>query len=427
VSRIRMAVRIENLTQEPLRLLRSQLEHGDWTNPWQPPPRVDPGATVEFRAEGNMVLGTPTTGTEGRVTYAIGDDDSRHLYAHFNSPLVESQYGNTFHIWCPTEYDVHSIGGQGHHASLKITLQPTRKHRVPGFIPSVCGLHFRNKWSGDLPVVSVGTLFNKLRDQLPKEVADSLGIVPIDPGFLPFTHADAGLCGGMVYTVMDYHAAKQLPPTTAAAPTDSADVLFHHIRDRLIDSFDIAGRGSRYLAYSAPTYPNGDEGLAQAVGLWLGRSWVTYRQEWPKIRDDIDAGRLSPLALIQTDELDIGKNHQVLAYAYQRSGQQVEIWIYDPNEPDANNVRLQFDLTDTAGEVRIDRLGGDPTKKSKRIWCIFRTDGYTPQAAPGGRPAEAMTLREALERTTENRSGRVPTDVPGLSRPISARAWMRTI
>lgn len=427
MSRIRLSVKIENQTSERLRRIESTTMWGEWTNPWQPPADIEPGATAEFRAEGDAAVGVPVTGTEGRVVYAIGGDESRQLYVHFNSATVESQYGNTFHVWGPRDFDVHSTGGQGHHAALKVALRPTRKVRVPNFLPSFCGLHFKNTWSQDLVVVSVGTLWNKLCDQLPSDVKQAFGIAPIDPDFLPFTRADAGLCGGMVYAVMDYHAARLLPPVNDVTPSNAADEMFTHIRDRLIDSFDIVGRGHRFLTYSSPTYPNGDEGAVQALGLWFGRSWVTYREEWPKIRDDIDAGRLSPVALIQTDEFDIGKNHQVLAYAYRRSGQQVELWIYDPNLPDENDVRLMFDVTDTTGEVHMRRLVAGEQTEAKRIWCMFRIDGYTAHTPPNGRPATAITLRDALERSTERRSGRLTTDIPGLTRPASLRGWMTSL
>jgi hypothetical protein len=82
------------------------------------------------------------------------------------------------------------------------------------------------------------------------------------------------------------------------------------------------------------TNAHGDEGVFQVAGLTRGRSWITYREEWPKIQDDIDAGRPSPLGLIQTDDLDIGSNHQVLAYGYEKSGQKVKLYVYDPNEVD---------------------------------------------------------------------------------------------
>ena len=137
-------------------------------------------------------------------------------------------------------------------------------------------------------------------EKLPGHFA-SLDIGKLPDDWLPITTAKSGLCGGMVYTVMDYYNAHLQPPGVAApsmgsAPTSRDDPLFQHIRERLLASFDILGGGWRFLAYSSPLYPNGDEGVGQFVGLFLGRSWISYREQWPRIQDDLDAGRLSPSA-----------------------------------------------------------------------------------------------------------------------------------
>ncbi|ADP81368.1 hypothetical protein [Pseudofrankia inefficax] len=306
---------------------------------------------------------------------------------HFDSPLAESPYGNTFHIWAPPGYEASYSGGQGHEARLVIRLRDSARRQVPGFTPSVNGFQFANQWDPNLPAMTLGFLWNRLLDALGGDAAAALGIARVDDNWLPITKADAGMCGGMTFGAMDYFAAGKLPPSATTAPASEADPLFQFIRGRLFDSFDVTGSGHRWLGYSSPHYPNGDEGfLQQVAGLTRGRSWITYRDEWPRIRDDIDAGRLSPIGLIQTDSLDVGKNHQVLAYAYQQSGQVVQLWVYDNNYPHHDDLALQFDITDTAGEVHVQRLG--PYRANEpRIFCIFRTNGYTPHTPPAGNPA----------------------------------------
>ena len=80
-------------------------------------------------------------------------------------------------------------------------------------------VHADDSWSSDLPVVSIGYLWNKLFDSLPGPLSD-LGIDRVvDENWLPITHADAGLCGGMVYAVMDYYAHHMLPPNQATSPS----------------------------------------------------------------------------------------------------------------------------------------------------------------------------------------------------------------
>ena len=241
--------------------------------------------------------------------------------------------------------------------------------------------------------MTLGFLWNKLFDSLPGPLGELRIGKLADENWLPLTHADSGLCGGMVFTVMDYYASHQLPPEQSSAPNSRSDVLFQFIRDRLWDSFDVGGDGARYLGYSSPHYPNGDEGVIQSVGLTRGRSWVTYREAWPQIQSDIDAGRLSPIGLIQTDSLDVGSNHQVLAYGYQKSGQDVTLFIYDPNEAQ-HEVTYTFNITETDGEVHITRMLNGVVANNHRIYCLFRTNGYSPKAPPNGR--RINSVRDAM-------------------------------
>jgi hypothetical protein len=420
MSRIRMAVEIRNESPFTLVWAGDELEVGDWTDPWFPSrTTAPPGATVEWRAEGGLIL-APTTGTEGRVRYNVDGDPHRQLYIHFNSPLIESQYGNTFHVWAPPGFEAAWSGGQGHNARLTIRFRETAVRAVRGFIPSTNGFQFANSWPAGLPAMTVGFLWNRLLEEL-GDAAGPLGLARVDDDWLPLTEAAAGMCGGMAFATMDYFTAGQLPPATTTAPASGADPLFQFIRGRLLDSFDIFGSGIRWLAYSSPHYPNGDEGFIQAVGLTRGRAWVTYREEWPRIRDDIDSGRLSPIGLIQTDSLDVGKNHQVLAYAYRQSGQLVQLWICDSNLPGDDDLILEFDVTDTAGAVDVRRMGYPSAQP--RIFCITRTDGYNPHSPPGGR---ALTVRQAIRRVTGRSGGRLPQDV-NLARPASLRGWLNSV
>jgi hypothetical protein len=394
MSRIRMHILIANESDATLVFRRDEIVHGSYTPALSPPPSIGPGQRPMFQGEGDLTL-VATTGTEGRVWYeVIGPEGSAgELYIHWNSPLVESQYGNTFHVFGPPNWEVTHSGGQGHDAELQVRVRRTSRRSVPNFHARGRGFKFTNSWDADLPVVSLGLLWNKLFESAPGPLGE-LGIDKvIDDNFAPITHADAGLCGGMVYAVMDYYAARLLPSSQTTAPNSRNDPLFVFIRDRLWDSFDVTGGGHRFLGYSSPHYPNGDEGVIQAVGLTRGRSWITYREEWPKVQQDIDQGRLSPLGLIQTDSLDIGKNHQVLAYGYEKSGQQVTLYIYDPNE--LREITFRFDVTATDGEVHIERTGGDPRNTARRIFCFFRIDGYTPKVPPNGR--RINLVREALQ------------------------------
>jgi hypothetical protein len=397
MSRIRMHIFISNESDATLTFDHDEIAHGSYTPSWSPPATINPGQRAGFEGEGDFTL-TATTGTEGRVHYNIlaPDGSGGELYVHWDSPLVESQYGNTFHVWAPANWEVTHSGGQGHDAELDIRLRRSARRNVPNFYAKGRGFAFVNHWDGTLPVVTLGLLWNKLVDSLPGPLA-SLGIGRmVDESWGPITHASGGMCGGMVYALMDYYTAHLLPPDRTSPPNSRNDTLFEFIRDRLWDSFDVGGQGHRFLGYSSPHYPNGDEGVIQAVGLTRGRAWITYREAWPQIQQDIDAGNLSPLGLIQTDNLDIGSNHQVLAYGYKKSGQDVELYIYDPNEGQ-NEVTLKFNITATDGNVNVTREGGR-RENDHHIYCIFRVNGYGPKTPPSGRRFESV--REALRAAT---------------------------
>jgi hypothetical protein len=413
-----MKVFINNESDAILNLAGEELAHGDYTPGWHPPAVIAAGEQKGFQGEGNIIpVDVPSTGTEGRVRYNISGGGE--LYIHWDSPLVESQYGNTFHIFAPPGWEVSHSGGQGHDAELRIRLRRTVRRAVRNFNPRGRGFAFVNHWDHSLPVVSIGFLWHKIFSSH-SDVLSQLHINDIlDENWLPLTHADAGLCGGMVYAIMDYFAARLLPPMQPDAPSNANDPVFKHIRDRLVDSFDILGQGHRWLGYSAPTYPNGDEGVIQALGLARGRSWVTYREEFPLVKEDIEAGRLSPLSLVQTDNLDVGKNHQVLAYGYMQSGQDVTLYIYNPNSGQ-QEVTFQFNITATDGEVHITRSDGGP-----RIFCFFRTNGYEPKQPPSGR--RVNSVGEALRAATDqNAAYSVRRAVAG-SPAGSVLNWLRSV
>jgi hypothetical protein len=394
MSRIRMKVFIDNATDVPLRFSSDELLVGDYTPDWRPPQQIAPHSRQGFQGEGSIApINQAVTGTEGRVRYDIVAPDGGQLYIHWNSPLIESPFGNTFHVLAPPGWEVTPSGGQGHSAELEVRVRRTARRSVPRFHVAGRRFGFGNNWNESLPVISLGFLWNKLFEALPGPLGE-LGIERVlDDDFVPITRASAGLCGGMVFTVMDYYAAHLLPPEQKTAPSSPDDALFEYIRDRLWDSFDVDGQGHRFLGYSSPHYPNGDEGVIQALGLTRGRSWISFREAWPEIQQDIDAGRLSPVGLIQTDNLDIGDNHQVLAYAYEKSGQWVNLYIYDPNEED--EIKLAFETSATDGEVHVTRTGGRPT--NKRIFCFFRINNYVPKVPPAGR--RARSVGQALRAT----------------------------
>src|SRR5207237_1577467 len=103
--------------------------------------------------------------------------------------------------------------------------------------------------------------------------------------------ASNGLCGGMVYAVRDFYEARIPVP---AGPRPAAGTPFYrYIVRRLFDSFDIPGGVVKY--YRWMNTPDADQALLGRARR--GIAWRTINEEWPEVRDDIDAGHPCPLGL----------------------------------------------------------------------------------------------------------------------------------
>ncbi len=205
--------------------------------------------------------------------------------------------------------------------------------RVPGFTPSVNGLQFVNSFPHE-PVLDVDT---------------PLG--PIDVG-----DASNGLCGGMVFVARDVFGTPGMAPIEDTQPPAPDTPLFHYIVDRLIDSFDLPHAGFlRYFEWMIT--PDGDTGWAPFF-IRPGVAWKTIHDEWPKIRAELDAGRLCPLGLVTTKSRSpakLGENHQVLAYGYDLDDASLSVAVYDPNTTTAaaDAVRLTLSLANPTHRTPI--------------------------------------------------------------------------
>jgi hypothetical protein len=174
------------------------------------------------------------------------------------------------------------------------------------------------------------------------------------PGWGKVAIGDAanGVCGGMVFAVRDLYEAHLSPPADTVPPAEATG-FFAYLTRRLVESFDLPEGPLRY--YQWMSLPDEDTWVSR--GVWS----MTVREEWPKVRDQLDRGKLCPLGLIRTRSslpADLGKNHQVLAYGYEpvEPGRAVRIFLYDPNHPD-EEVQMSFDpaaaghLTYSSGEA----------------------------------------------------------------------------
>jgi hypothetical protein len=92
-----------------------------------------------------------------------------------------------------------------------------------------------------------------------------------------------------------------------------------------------------------PRLPDGETVWSRLGLVPHGRVWRTRMQEWPRIREEIDAGHPSPLGLVRVRSFDpfaLKENHQVLAYGYEILASSLTLRLYDPNLPNRDHVTL---------------------------------------------------------------------------------------
>ncbi len=190
---------------------------------------------------------------------------------------------------------------------------------VQGFRPSVQGLRFANAFPPG-PTIRFG---------------------PIDPRVIGIGDASAGLCGGMTLTARDlFEAGLAAPPDTT--PPANGSPRFAALVRRQVKSLDWLRVPVRFFDLQA-FRPDPPTGLA----AWLGREpprVAAVRDEWPLIRDEIDAGHPSVVGLLRAAGASpwaLTRNHQVLAFGYDETPATIRINVYDPNHPGADDVELR--------------------------------------------------------------------------------------
>lgn len=199
------------------------------------------------------------------------------------------------------------------------TTPRTTSVRVPGFLPRRYGLRFANDFPR-VPVLSVpGT---------------NVGI----------GNAADGLCGGMTFMARDLFERRLAPPRDTSPPRDGP--LFRYLVRRAIASFGLPAGPARYeLWMGLPDH-------GSFIGIH-GVIWRTLVRAWPEVRADLDRGIPSPLGLIRTrswNPLDLGLNHQVLAYGYDLTVEAdgtpraLDVFVYDPNWPGRDDVAIRVAL-----------------------------------------------------------------------------------
>jgi hypothetical protein len=224
----------------------------------------------------------------------------------------------------------------------------TTSVRVPGFLPSVWGLRFPNAFP-PTPVLRIpGT---------------TVGV----------GNAADGLCGGMTFMARDLFEHRIAPPPDTTPPPDGP--LFRYLVRRAFASFSLPAGPAKYELWMAlPDH-----------GSWLGMRGVVERtlmDEWPFVRADLDRGITCSLGLVRTRSLnpmDLGLNHQVLAYGYdltvnsRGAATGLDVLVYDPNWPGRDDVAIRIAVHPTPGDSTVSYLEGD-----RPVRGFFRT-AYRPE------------------------------------------------
>jgi hypothetical protein len=175
----------------------------------------------------------------------------------------------------------------------------TVSNAVPGFVPTVHGLHFSNRFPPG-PTLRLGVL---------------------DPRRIGVGDAAAGLCGGMSWLVRErFERGLPVPPDTVVPENGSP--LFKSIVRRQVLSLDWFRGPFRFWW----------------MGL-RGSDWgrrQTLESELPKIKHTIDEGRLALVGLVRHEGMNPWKltdSHQVLAYGYDTdpATHTTTLRLYDPN------------------------------------------------------------------------------------------------
>jgi hypothetical protein len=246
------------------------------------------------------------------------EGSAKPLEFHFDNPVVGA---NDYRIEnVPPGFEMWYEGG-GNRAEVSVTIAPSTVLDT-GFRPSRHGWHFSN---GRWPSVP-----NRKITLLP-------GIT------IPVGKASNGMCGGMTYGAIDYFIAGQPIPARTSNPPALGDPDFDFISQRLWDSFHLddplgASALHTYVAYMTCGPKD--------------RARVTIKKALPVIRASIARQVPAALGLIGAGAgagdvaavcSNLGKNHQVAAYFYQRSGRIVTLGIYDCNMPNDDSVFIRID------------------------------------------------------------------------------------
>lgn len=151
--------------------------------------------------------------------------------------------------------------------------------------------------------------------------------LPIFP-YLKLGKAERGLCGGMVFSALDYYYSNKSIPEIKSLNINDKDQIFRYIVKRLFDSFGIKA----VLTYYYLQLPIVKENtLNKHTSKQLDKILSKLKKEIPVP---------VTLILVKTYNPDrLGENHQVLLTQIHTLREElIEIKVYDPNYPKTERI-----------------------------------------------------------------------------------------
>lgn len=188
------------------------------------------------------------------------------------------------------------------------------------FLPSESGFRFVNSWPSN-PVFTLPTPLGRVR----------------------VGNARGGLCGGMVFAALDYWYANRRPPSEQPV---KGDPLYGFIVRRLFDSWHLPGGVAQYYRW-----------MSRPDAGTTGVGWMTINRGLSGLICDLADARPVPLGVVTTTSrrlVDLGLNHQVLAYAGDVVGDDVTVRVYDPNRGQRDDIAISCNVGEPAGRTHFE-------------------------------------------------------------------------
>lgn len=198
------------------------------------------------------------------------------------------------------------------------------------------------------------------RFEIPDFLKLNLPLFPNSP--LHITDIVYGLCGGMVFTALDYFNAGRTVPTYTNI-NDISLGLFYYLWKRQLTSLD--------------------HEVIEKLFTWMLMDDLIVAQhvandEVPALRASLDKQSPVPLVLVRVKGItDPTHNHQVLAVGYDLDpdSQQMTVHLYDPNHP-YENPTLSLNLSDPDHGIAISQSTGEALRG------FFIIDSYKKTTPP---------------------------------------------